>query len=776
MTLSLAERHRLALLGWLATFATSLSLYTSMQEKRFVVIGAALAALVVAIGMLLRQLRVPFLLVLLAQLVVGGWALLAAYPGHLWHGVVPTTTTFSGFHDLVSSGLDVAQRYAAPVPASTGLTMITVAFIMLVAIVVDQLAAGLGRAPLAGLPLLAMYAVPVASLPNGVPALGFIPGAAAYLALLIVFERERLSHWGRFVSRSSRRRGGESIDTSGLAVAGRRLSVLAIAVAVLLPLGIPTFTHTLFHGNGLGNGKGVGVSLGDPMASLAQALHRTTPVDLIDVASSAPPEYLRLAVLNKPGPDAWRISDIDLAATVPTESSLPPIGGLGDQVIRTPQSMSLLLTSSFPRSTRWLPVPYDVTSVGFSGYPGGFGYVIDDGTIVSTGTDDLDHVTTYSVSYGQPHFTVAQLQHATPPPASIVTRDEEVPAGVPEIVGEVADRVTAGLPTDYDKALALQSFFRDGHRFTYDLNAGYGDGYKAMAEFLRKRRGYCQHFALTMAMMARELGIPSRVVVGLLRPSRSSGMGGYVFTSADVHAWPELYFGGVGWVRFEPTPRGGAVPPAYTHAVTIPSIGPITPTQTSGNAAPGGGHFTSDAPTTPTQAPVQHRHHAGAANTGGLPSVWWLVLLILVVLLLSPGLIRWGIRRARLARAIDGGPSCEHAWIELRDSIRDLRLTWTGSLTPRARARFVEPLIGGDPDGIAALDRLSLTVERSRYSRSPLPDADPAADARAVLAAIRHEAGGRQRVLAFLWPASVMPEVRGSWTRWRARHSRPQPA
>ena len=60
-------------------------------------------------------------------------------------------------------------------------------------------------------------------------------------------------------------------------------------------------------------------------------------------------------------------------------------------------------------------------------------------------------------------------------------------------------------------------------------------------------------FASTMAVMARTLGIPARVAVGFA-PGEKLAKGGYLVGAHDAHAWPELYFQGVGWVRFEPTP------------------------------------------------------------------------------------------------------------------------------------------------------------------------------------------------------------------------------
>jgi transglutaminase-like putative cysteine protease len=764
MTMTMADRHRLAGLGCLATVATSLSLFPAFQEKRYLVIGAGLSLVVLGVGMLWRQLHLPALLAPIVQAVVVGELLLATYGHHLTYGVVPTSATFQAVDAKISSGIDIAQRFAAPVPPSPGLTMITVAFVALVAIIVDLLAAGLSRATLAGLPLLALYTVPVASLPKGVPALGFIPGAAAYLGLLMVSERERLGHWGRHVSRASADHV-HAIDTSALSAAGRRISVAAIATAVVLPVFIPGLSHQLFHGKsgGIGNSDGK-PNFADPMVSLASALHLHTPVDLIDVNSAVAPSYLRLAVLSNPGPNAWTASGVTTSDTIPIDNVLPGPPGLSSQVATHPRSMSLTLAEGFPRGGPWLPVPYVATDIevdlGFGAIPDDFAYVPNDQTVTATTGDALSHVQSYHVSYNRVSPTKQQLVDSTAVPPSIVAAYDRVPAGVPEVVRDDALSVTAHGVGPYQKALELQSFFRDSQQFTYDLNAGYGYGYRAMAKFLQARRGYCQHFAATMAMMARIVGIPSRVVVGFLSPSREEGNGTYVFTSHDAHAWPELYFGGVGWVRFEPTPGNGATIPSYTHQVAVPRVNRTPPQQTPGGTI---GHASGDNPTTAASATTPRIRNKHRSNGGSVPPLTWLLMVLAVAVILAPGAIRWGVRRSRLARAIDGGASCEYAWLEVRDRVVDLRLPWSGSLTPRARRRFVEPLLGGDPDGVAALDRLSLTVERARYAGSPLAGAVPCDDARDILVALTASADRKRRVLAFFWPMSLMASLRSGW-------------
>jgi len=776
MTLSMAERHLLAVLGWLATLATSLSLFPALQEKRYFLIGGALSALVVVLAMVARHLHVATFVVVVVQVVVVSDILLATYGGHTWQGVVPTSETFSSVRDVLSAGMDVAERYAAPVPHSPGLTLMTVGFVAFVAIAVDLLAAGLGRAPLAGLALLALYTVPVAALPKGVPAWGFVPGAAAFLALLMVAEHERLAHWGRHVARSAVADSVDTMDTSALSATGRRISLFAITTAVVVPLLIPGFSHTLFHGKaGIGNGDGGSLSFTDPMVSLAEGLHRKDPLDLVEVTSQTEPSYLRLAVLDQPGPNAWTSSGVDVSSTVPPNVLLPKPTGQSDSVQTTPASMTIALTPDFPQESVWLPVPFDLTVMDLTmqsgGFPQDFAYVPRDQTVASRTVGAVSRLAGYTASYQVVNPTAQQLESAPSAPADVVTSYAEVPAGVPAIVGEVAHDVTANAANDYQRALDLQSFFRDDSSFTYDLNAGYGYGYRAMARFLQVRRGYCQHFAATMAMMARELGIPSRVVVGFLDPSTHKGTNGYVFSSHDSHAWPELFFSGVGWVKFEPTPGNGAEIPGYTQIVSVPTVNPPTSAPTTTDSTRGRVNLPGETVTSaPSVAPAAGG--GGGGSLGGVPPAGWLVLVVLLGVALSPAAIRLGIRRSRLARAVDGGDSCEYAWLELRDRVVDLRLPWTGSLTPRARQHFVEPLLGGDPDGVAALDRLSLTVERARYAGSPVPDADPGGDVREVVAAIARGIDRSRRLKAFLWPASLTSGLQSGWMRMRSRAAR----
>src|SRR5690606_21900234 len=86
----------------------------------------------------------------------------------------------------------------------------------------------------------------------------------------------------------------------------------------------------------------------------------------------------------------------------------------------------------------------------------------------------------------------------------------------------------------------------------------------ALSHFLLTKQGYCVQFASAMVMMARAEGIPARFAIGFL--SGTAGRSGErTVVASDAHAWPELFFSDVGWLRFEPTPgQRVASAPGYT--------------------------------------------------------------------------------------------------------------------------------------------------------------------------------------------------------------------
>ena len=130
-----------------------------------------------------------------------------------------------------------------------------------------------------------------------------------------------------------------------------------------------------------------------------------------------------------------------------------------------------------------------------------------------------------------------------------------------EQLRQLAREITASATGPYQRALFLQNYFRD--EFIYSLDTPSITSEDAFLEFIARRTGYCEQFASTFAVMARSIGLPARVAIGFT-PGQSDGVGGYIVRSQHAHAWPEVWFDGIGWLMFEPTPGRGAPNASYT--------------------------------------------------------------------------------------------------------------------------------------------------------------------------------------------------------------------
>ena len=136
-----------------------------------------------------------------------------------------------------------------------------------------------------------------------------------------------------------------------------------------------------------------------------------------------------------------------------------------------------------------------------------------------------------------------------------------LPTEFPNRVRELAIEITDEATSDYERMRTLEVYLSEN--FTYTLTPGPTPADQDFVDhFLFDiRQGYCVHFATAFVTMARSLGMPARYVEGFLVPTEF-GVGrnqeGFIDVLNNMaHAWPEVYFEGVGWVRFEPTPSSG---------------------------------------------------------------------------------------------------------------------------------------------------------------------------------------------------------------------------
>ncbi len=145
-------------------------------------------------------------------------------------------------------------------------------------------------------------------------------------------------------------------------------------------------------------------------------------------------------------------------------------------------------------------------------------------------------------------------------PAVVLLDDLQLPHLDPRIP-QLAEEITADGKTNYDKAVALESYLKSHYGYTLQLSST--EPRDPLAEFLFERKqGHCEYFASSMAVMLRTLHIPARVVNGFRGGEFNDLTEQYVIRARDAHSWVEAYFPGYGWVAFDPTPAGLAGAPS----------------------------------------------------------------------------------------------------------------------------------------------------------------------------------------------------------------------
>jgi transglutaminase-like putative cysteine protease len=690
-----------ALTGWAAAWSWA-PMYAA--PHRYLVPALACAVLVAVVGGLGRTLRLPTYVVPVLQVVVVVLALAASFsPATGVAGWLPTPQAVSDLVRRAADGSRDLNAYSAPVPERfLDVPAFLACCAAAVVVGVDLFALGLRRVSLAGLPLLLALTVPITVLTDGLSVWVFLGTGAAYLALLAVQHTAQLHGWGREVAV---RAGLATRRTSGISLVAGRIGALALAGAVVLPFAVPVSNGLSGkHGDTGGNGSR-GVTLVNPMIDIRRDLIQKTHTPLVEAQTDdQDPSYVRLSVLDQFTGSEWRASNRKMPEVNQVAGDLPIAPGLSSTQAGQDTTWRMRIEDTF--ETSWLPTPYPATSIEV---PGDWRYDSRFLDVINIGKPSTSLGVSYTVHAFHPQYDANVLDAAGAPVGQAVEGMVDLPRHLPPAIARVAREVTRGASTDYQKAARLQDWFRSTGGFRYSTAPAPGSGAALLAAFVtRDKVGYCEQFAAAMAVMGRTLGIPARVVVGFLRPTGTSTTPGhYVFTSDDLHAWPEFYFGGSGWVHFEPTPssRTGAAPTYTTQRLTPDR--PLRPP----TSAP--------ADTTPTHKSTAPLPAAAARhdNGGGGAAWWWLLLVPTTALLLLPRLLRVRLRRRRLALHGDGAAVARAAWAELRATALDHQVAWADGRSPRQalavlRARFTHDVLL-----VRDLDWFAEFVDRARYAR-----------------------------------------------------------
>jgi transglutaminase-like putative cysteine protease len=686
------------------------------------------AAVVPVAGVLLRAAPIPRRVgVLLHVLVVVAlvWLLLG---GSVFHPISSTHHIADTVHDAWVS----AESYRPPIPRNVpGIAPLLIPCGAAALLVVDILACWLRRVPLAGLPLLAVYCVPISVIGGGVSWVVFLFAAAGFLLMMFLHESAHITRWGRPLGGTSATADpqGFGVSTGASKASATTVGSAAVVLAVVLPIFIPTLHLDGLGLFGPGGSGGDGVKVVNPILDMRRDLHRGKDVPLLQVTTDDPdPTYMRIAVLTQFNGVEWTSGDREIVSGQTASGLVPTEVGLTAPT----RSYNYEATASSDFDSTWLPTMFPVSNIVA---PGSWHY--DRGTMDFISTDD--GTTAASLSYrmtaAKPVLSAFSMVHSLTAPLDIQAKYTGLPTSMPDSVKDMAEQVTEGANSRFEAAVMLQNWFRTDGGFRYSLKsaaaAGSVSSTDALLRFLSKgpggRVGYCEQFASAYAIMARTLQIPARVSVGFLDPTKTA-KDTYVYSAHDMHAWPELYFKGSGWVRFEPTPsaRAGAVP-NYTSG----------PVKKPGNGEPSqnpGGRITTD-PASVSSAPVNDDKAANTPSASTGTHVPWLALLVgvlVLALLFLVGLVPSTVRRARRTRRLEGG--AEAAWAELRDSAIDLGVSWPARRSPHETGHLLAAWFGPEPDGAPlirpprgrglapgaedALDRIVLTLERVRYAKT----------------------------------------------------------
>ncbi|RPF22054.1 transglutaminaseTgpA domain-containing protein [Myceligenerans xiligouense] len=613
--------------------------------------------------------------------------------------------------DRFAAATDIMTMERAPVEDSLPIGMVAVAGTLLMFLVADSLA-GARMPALAGLPLLVLW-TPSLSIMGRIPAGTFVVAVTAAL-LLLTLDRSgagfaRGPSQDAAVARARRSRAWITAVSSVL------VAVLALgtgAVVAAVP-GVSTGFSQIFRT------QGQSLELSDEF-DMRAGLGTRSSAEVLTYEISAPERRGPLRERTFTAWDGRRVSWdprdgglVDVTAETRLVSGTETLTGGSTRLdVQISSSRDGLLP--VPGGPRRLVVP-----------PGGDGWRWDPVLDEVRSDDALAEGTRYAVEMFGRGLSPAALRAAgdgLPGNADYTSLVEtEYLARTTDLALEVTD----GARTRYDQAVALQNWLHHEGGFTYSPDTAPARTDDATWDFLTDRQGYCVQFSTAFFVMARSLGIPTRIGVGYLPGNDDDGDGVWSVTGQDSHSWPEVWFQGFGWVRFEPTPQVQTGPlPDYANPAAAPGPAPSeVPEEPRPTSVPEGDPEEED--------PTAEADPAGAGTAGrgaageSLPWEVWAGTAVLVLALCTGGL--WLLLRRR-QDSVTLDP--EQAWQRVVAQLAERNVLLGPSTTLRqapddiaeqVRARTGSPLPDETAEGIVAIAQ---AAENERYARefmSPSP-------------------------------------------------------
>lgn len=662
--------------------------FIRVYDARSWVAPVLLAALTAhGLSVLTRRSRwhplLSILVVLAGVVMVSAWTIV---PGTTWHGL-PLKDSWESMGTALQQAQTAFPRSVAPAPPLAGFVLLSAWGVGLMAALADWASFRLRSAFHGAAPGLAVFLVCC------------VLGTAQYRLLAVALEVLAL---GAFVLAHRASIGTTSVawfrrDDSQPAQRGVGEWAASVGAGLLAVTVVVTMAAVgVFSGP-----DGVAILGWKHPGGVGATPTRITPSPLVDLR----PRLLNnsnvvVFTVDSPVPSYWRLTSLDHfnGQVWSSDDSYNTVGGELPGITSTPPG-TRRVTEVFNIDTLdsiWLPSAFNPEQV--SGVPG-VSYDPRSGSLITPRptTNGLDYRVESLRVLNQ--LDAARLNKATPVDRAALASDLQLPS-LPNAVVRLARRIVAGRKTEYQKALALEEFFHQP-QFHYSLKVSSSSSTDALEDFLfRTHTGYCQQYAGAYAVLARIDGLPTRVAVGFTSGTEVV-KGFYQVTDADAHAWPEVHFGGIGWVPFEPTP-GRVIPNAerYTRQAT-PHAGNVAPKTTS--QEPQRNNLGNSSAATPRSSPHLHQLApqgggvAGATKHGGHSH--HLTLLVLLLVALGLGVAGWmatvaGLRTYRRwrnrVRVVEPDRRVLAAWNEVCDTLAWWRLRRRPDLTYTEFAQLVD--------------------------------------------------------------------------------------
>ncbi len=623
---------------------------------------------------------------------IGVWAI--APHTTVWG--VPTPETASALGDRLVGGFSELSTASVPVDPDSGVVVLAALGAWLAASASEWVAFR-ARATLAAfIPATTLFTITATLGTDQYEALvtgGFVAAALLFLLTHAPAQADETHAWFRSP--------GLSLTPTPVLWAGLPLVVIAALVAPLLGPRLPEARSAGLFDLTPQDGPQTRVTV-SPLVDIRDRLTRTPRVDVFTVAATRP-AYWRLAALETYDGQIWS----SLADYQSADSTLPAGGSTdaapSEEVV---QQFRISNLAQF-----WLPAAYRPVSIDLPG--------------ARVNPDSLTLLTDQETAAGLEYSVVSQVPAYGPADlirgGGEIPRDVEpmlkLPPGTSPVVSQLAREATAGTATDYEKALALQDWFRDN--FTYSEEAPAGHSGDRMTDFLTvSRAGFCEQFSASFAVMARSLGIPARVAVGFTPGTLDPDRGVYQVTTEEAHAWPEVWIAPYGWVAFEPTPTRSNPSPAdhtgtYDPAAPYASAEPDPDEATDPTAPP-----TEDPTTEPSLDTELQPPEDGGGQLAGEPWPRRLAVTAALLSILTVGVGLWwfrrsSVRRTRRLRRLPPRDSILVSWDLLVQRLRREGVPLPSSLTP---AECAMAAAAHRPELWAPMDRLRERVELAAYA------------------------------------------------------------